>query len=368
MTSRTNDTGVPRRPDDGGGVAIRAAGPGPRHPDRRTTWLILLLARIGSQNARPPTDVLNARLAEAASTEFPLMRARLDGQQWIPASPPVVSIEESGRDPVACAPVGPLDLTSEPPLRVVGDPEGRWLLLCGHHFVFDGLGMAALLQYLLTGSASTAPDYTKRSSPRRPLTEPLRRFLAPADRVAPSPVPPPRESFAPREVAISGKNITARLASACIGAISTHNLSHRRPLKRAGLSLAVGGVDGESATYRRIDVRPGDDVAARVSDALASPAVPPELNGLPPGSFLLRPVLSRFSDTVLISNLGRLDLPLESLEFYPVARGRSAVAVGAAGLTGRPTTVTVRARDLDPHDADSFLESVIANLEPATSS
>jgi hypothetical protein len=324
--------------------------------------VIVLLARIGSEDSHPPPDLLDERLVEAAATEFPLMGARLRGDRWVRSTPPVVSTEENGRDPIACAPIGPFDLTSEPPLRVVTDIEEGWVLLCAHHFAFDGLGMVSLLRYLLTGVASKAPDYTKRTSPSRSLTEPLRRFLAPADRVAPSSVPPARESFASKQISISGPDVTARLASACVEAVRTHNLCHHRRLKRAGLSLAVGGVGGESATYRRIDVRPGADVEARVGAALASPAVPPEVNGLPPGSFLLRPVLSRFSDTVLVSNLGRLDLPLESLEFYPVARGRSAVAVGATGLAGRPATLTVRARDLDDRDTASFLDAMVANL------
>lgn len=360
MTALPDASDVDRRPED---EAIRAAGPAHRHPDRRTAWVIVLLARLGSENVHPPVPLLDARLEEAASTEFPLLRGRLHGDRWVRSTPPVVRVEAHAPDPLAVAPLGPFDLTSEPPLRVMTDRDGGWLLLCAHHFAFDGLGMVSLLRHLLTGSASRAPDYTKRTSPRRNLTEPLRRLLAPAHRVAPSPDPPARESFASAQVEIAGPNVTARLASACVEAARTHNIAQRRPLRRAGLSVAVGGVGGESATYRRIDVRPGDDIEGRVRAALASPAVPPEVNGLPRGSFLLRPVLARFSDTVLVSNLGRLDLPLRSLEFYPVARGRSAVAVGAAGLGGRATTITVRARDLDRRDATSFLDNVITNME-----
>jgi hypothetical protein len=136
-----------------------------------------------------------------------------------------------------------------------------------------------------------------------------------------------------------------------------------RSLARIGLSIAVGGVGKEAATYRRVDLSPSEDVQAAVNHALSDPAVPPEVNGLPPGAFLLRPFLTRFSDTMLISNLGRLDLPVMSVEFFPVARGRSAVSIGAVGLSDRPVTLTLRARDLDPIDAKTLLDRIAVHLE-----
>jgi hypothetical protein len=135
------------------------------------------------------------------------------------------------------------------------------------------------------------------------------------------------------------------------------------PLRRFGLSLAVRGPEGEGATYRRIDVSPDQDIESAVAGALSDPAVPVEVKGLPPGSSLLRPLLKRLSDTVLVSNLGRLDLPVNGLELYPQARGRSAVAVGAAGIDGQPTIITLRARDLDRADATSLLQRIVARLE-----
>ena len=100
-----------------------------------------------------------------------------------------------------------------------------------------------------------------------------------------------------------------------------------------------------------------------VKSALSDPSVPPEMKGMPPGAFLLQPVLQRFSDTLLVSNLGRLDLPgVRRLEFYPVARGRSALAIGAAGLVGGATTLTLRSRTLSPPDAESLLSDIVASL------
>jgi hypothetical protein len=80
--------------------------------------------------------------------------------------------------------------------------------------------------------------------------------------------------------------------------------------------------------------------------------------------WVLEPVVGRFSDSLLVSNLGRREVPgATRLEFFPVARGRSAVAVGAAGLAGGTSTVSVRARDLSPEDAEALLGDLVSRLE-----
>jgi hypothetical protein len=340
--------------------AIAARGPARRHPDRWTAWVIVMLARLEPE-VLAGAPVLTERL-EQAGAAFPLMSARLEGAWWLPADRPGISVVDAG-EPLDRAPLHRFDLRYEPPLRVVVPTDGRWLLLCAHHFAFDGLGMAALLGSLLTGTPPGVPDRrrvrVRRGSPAKAFS----RVLRPADRVVPSAPRPPRESFAARQVQLAGPEVTARLARACAAAVGEHNARGGRPLRRVGLSVAVGGVGGEPATYRRTDVPAGIDVEGAVRRALAEPEVPPELVGLPPGTFLLRPLLWRLSDTFLVSNLGRLELPgVADLEFYPVARGRSAVAFGAAGLPGRPSTLTVRARDLVPEAAERLLERVVENL------
>ncbi len=331
-----------------------------RHPDHRTAWIIVLLVRL-APGGLPPLRVLLDRL-ESAVDGFPLMASRLRGSWWVPAPGPGISVVREG-EPLAQAPLQPFALAQEPPVRVVTSSEGDWLLLCAHHFAFDGLGMVTLLRQLLGGEASTAPDYTKMSSPGRPPIDGLRRLLRPADRIAPSATLPSSDSFVARQVQLSGPGVTARLARACAAAAVAHNAQRGHPMRRIGLSVAVGGVGGEAATYRRLDVIPGQDVEAAVAASLGDPRVPSELVSLPPGSFVLRPVLQRFSDTILVSNLGRLELPgATSVAFYPVARGRSATAVGAVSISGQPTTLTLRARDLSPVDAAALLERVVAEV------
>jgi hypothetical protein len=322
--------------------------------------VIVMLAHL-EPGLAPSAEALLERL-DAATEAFPLLASRLDDGWWWPASGPGVCLMAGGL-PLERAPLGPFDLRREPPLRVLADAGGRWLLLCAHHFAFDGLGMVALLRSLLTGESVPAPDYTKMSSPVRLPTEVVGRLVAPADRVPPSSPTPLDESFVAREVALGGPGVTARLARACAEAVAVHAGRRGRELRRLGISVAVGGTRGEAATYRRVDVPVGGDVEAAVTRALAEEAVPIELGGLPPGAVLLSPLLRRLSDTFLVSNLGRVGLAgVQRLEFYPVARGRSAVAFGAAGLADRPATLTLRARDLTVDDAEALLDRVVEGL------
>lgn len=77
----------------------------------------------------------------------------------------------------------------------------------------------------------------------------------------------------------------------------------------------------------------------------------------------LAPVIERFSDTILVSNLGRHDVAgVTRLDFFPVARGRSAVCFASASITGADTTLTLRARDLSPGTAKRLLQEAAARL------
>lgn len=333
-----------------------------RHPDNRTAWVIVMLARF-EPGGTPPLGLVRERLSSAVTTS-PLIGARLRNGWWMPEWGADVRLTDGG-DPLAQAPLQPFILDQEPPLRVVMPTTRDWLLICAHHFAFDGLSMLSLLRALLTGEEAVAPDFARVSSPRRPPAEEIRRFFRPADRVAPSARVPLRESFAARQVQLPQKGVTAALARACAAAAVAHNAGRGQRLARIGLSIAVGGVDGEAATYRRLDLTPKEDIEAAVSHSLSDPRVPRELVGLPRGAFLLRPALRRLSDTLLVSNLGRVDLPgTTSVEFYPVARGRSAVAFGAAGLRDQPTTLTLRTLNLTSRDTTTLLERVVGELAP----
>jgi hypothetical protein len=118
------------------------------------------------------------------------------------------------------------------------------------------------------------------------------------------------------------------------------------------------------ATYRRIDVPATGDVVGAATAALAQAVEPAEQVKAPRLLKLLSPISDRFSDSILVSNLGRHDVPPATrLDFFPVARGRSAVAFGAAGLTTGERTLAIRARDLDQSDAERLLEAAVARFE-----
>ena len=319
----------------------------------------MLCART-EEGAVPTPGVLLERMA-AAVDDVPLLASRLHGAWWTPGSAPPVVVASG--DLVESAPLHAFDLRHEPPLRVVTSTQRDGLLLAAHHHAFDGLGMASLLRGLLSGDFEAAPDYTSLSSGHHSSARSALRALRPADPIAPFPRVPLAESMVSTTMVLPRQRVTACLARACAEAAVAHNGAQGRPMRRIGLSVAVGRINGEAATYRRVDVSPDDDVEEAVAPALADAAVPAELKGLPWGAFLLRPVLQRFSDTILLSNLGRLDLPgVKQADFYPVARGRSAVAVGAAGVAGGETTLTVRARNLSQPDSAAFLARIIDAL------
>jgi hypothetical protein len=280
-----------------------------------------------------------------------------------------------------------------------------------HHAAFDGLGLVAVLAALLGGPLPAPPAPTGGGRPPAELRGLLGRLARPADRVAPSPRPPAGDALAVREVALSGPGVTARLAAAAVAAAGARNARLGRPWRRVGINLGLAGsgaagapaslaepgqaaagppanrwdpsqagtgapgaagapgpaVAGYRSRYRRVDLRAGAAAGPAVAAALASPREPVDQVWSPRLGRLLGPVARRGSDSLLVSNLGRLAVPgATRLDFFPVARGRSAVAVGAAGLAGGPSTVSLRARDLSTEDAEALLADIVARLEAGT--
>jgi hypothetical protein len=210
------------------------------------------------------------------------------------------------------------------------------------------------------------------------------RLVRPADRVAPSLHRPGREALVVREVDLAGPGVTARVIDAAVAAAGERNQRLGRPWRRVGVNIGLAGpqngpgsggggpaavpgeagaVPGNSSRYRRVDLVPGQAVGPVVADALASSREPLDQVWSPRLGWLLEPVVGRFSDSLLVSNLGRREVPgATRVDFFPVARGRSAVAVGAVGLAGGPVTVSVRARDLSSEDAGALLADLVARL------
>jgi hypothetical protein len=171
-----------------------------------------------------------------------------------------------------------------------------------------------------------------------------------------------------RRLDIDGRGVTARIAAAAVAAVGERNAALGAPWRRIGLSLAIGGPPGagNTASYRRIDLGAGDAVEPGVTAALASPDEPGELVRSTPALRLLAPLADRLSDSLLISNMGRHEIPgLVRFEAYPVARGRSAVAFGAGTAAGGESTLALRAARLSQADTEALLDATLARLSPA---
>ncbi len=259
----------------------------------------------------------------------------------------------------------PFDLAAEAPLRLVASADGTRLGVVGHHAAFDGLALVAVLRALTSGEQPQPVASPPPGEPGSKLPL-LQRLARPADRVAPTIGVWPGDAYATQTVAVSGKGITGQITAAAVAAAAAHNQRHGQRLRKVGLTLAIGGPAGVGnvASYRRIDVRPHDPIPALVQAALASPDEPGEQVSAPKALMaLLEPVVERFSDTLLISNLGRHRLPgVSRVDFFPVARGRSAVCIASATVEGGETTVSLRARDLSPADGRRLLAETCANL------
>lgn len=330
-----------------------------RFPDPRTDWVVVTVATLES-----PIDDLAERLA-ALHDAVPVVGARLQEETWYPGTPPVpVTIEDEPLGHPALD--APFDLAADAPLRLLVGAGGTRLAVVGHHAAFDGLALVAVLRALTSGELPEPVDSPPpgEAGSKVPL---LARLVRPADPVAPTPGVWPGDAYATGTIDVRGKGVTGRLAEACVAATVAHNERHGARLRKIGLTVAVGGPAGVGnvASYRRLDLAPGDPVAPRVDEALASRVEPGEQVSAPKLVMrALEPVVERFSDTILLSNLGRHRVPgVRRLDFFPVARGRSAVCFASAAIEGAETTLTLRARDLSPARARRLLADACARLE-----
>lgn len=331
-----------------------------RHPDQASGWIVVVAARL-----RDPAPVSGApgRLAHLV----PLTAARLRGEAWHAGEPsPIVTVPG---DPLTARELWePLRLDEEAPVRIVLGDHGR-VALAAHHAAFDGLSLLRLLRlaagHVVEDDAPPAPVQRREETRSKSLGGWLRRLREPADRVAPSTPRPSVEARRWQAASLSGPGVSARLAAAAVEALGDHNRTHGQPWGRVGISVAVAGERGMGnlASYRRVAVHVGDDVLATVEHTLAAGPVPPELTRAPRWLRRLGPLAERLGDSFLVSNLGRHELgSMTDVVFFPVARGPSAVAIGAVAGASGPSSISLRARHLGDTDAAHVLDDVIARL------
>lgn len=331
-----------------------------RFPDPRTHWVVVMVATLTA----PITDHADlTRRLDALHAQVSITGARLSGERWVPGTVGAAKVTKG--EPLGQPELDrPFDLTAEAPLRVVLGAEGLRLGLAGHHAAFDGLALLALLT-ALTGGPPPEPVSSPPAGPPGSKFALLQRLVHPADRIAPTSPPSTSDAYASEEIHVTGSSPTARLVQACAGAAAAHNRRLHARWAKVGVTVAKGGPAGVGnvASYRRVDAPTGADLVPIVVGALASPDEPAEQVKASRALRLLVPLVDRFSDSFLLSNLGRHDVPgVSRVDFFPVARGRSAVAFAAASVAGGASTLTVRARDLSPAAARSLLTDASARF------
>lgn len=348
-----------------------------RHPDQRSAWVVGAAIRVAAPGLE--RGVAQERLAALADAH-PILNACRHGNEWVAGrgglrlglQPDDVLESDTLR--------ARIDLTRQAPLRVRLTADGRTLVLACHHAALDGRALTLIAGSLLSDGA--APGDAEAPGSARPAVaakapghgaaggegrlSAVRRLVSPADRVAPSATPASEEVLVAADIPRETKLRVAHVSAACVAAASEWNAKRSAPWRRIGLTIPVGGPDriANVASHRRLDLRAGEDVERAVTAALAArdgPAPEPVQSRIV--MQLLAPVVYRFSDSLLVSNLGRLDLPgAELIDFFPQARGRSAVAIGLSTASGHTPRLTVRARDMAEGDARALLAATIDHL------
>lgn len=329
-----------------------------RFPERQTTWVVVMKVYLKVD----PID-LDERLV-ALAAHVPLAGARLQGEEWW-ADKPTPVLHATGDPLQHPEALREFDLENEGPLRIILG-ENKELALIAQHAAFDGLAMVALVRFLLGGPVPE-PVTSEPAGPADGLQPYLKRLVRPAHAVAPSAVKPSIETLVSCTTRVTGRQTTGRMAAAFVAACVSHNARRDQPFRRVGITIPIAGPVagvGNVAGYRRIDISPHDSVVEAVVEAIKDKQEPQLQVRSTRYLKLTRPLVPRLSDSILASNLGGHAVEgAHRIDFYPVARGRSAVACGFTTVTGEESAMTLRARRLDVGDAQRILDEAAERFE-----
>jgi hypothetical protein len=260
-------------------------------------------------------------------------------------------------------------------IALLRGPSPR-LVLAGHEGAIDGLGLVALLGVVLGDSVTSGARGVGDASPRGSVLlsaagRIVEAFCYPPARVARSGSSEVGEHLVARTAPrLTGG--TAQLMAAALRAVAAWNrergVRSRRLVLAIGASHRAGGQIGVGydAAWFRLRLKTGTDVEARRALDTADPRpVPPPVESGAVLTTANRVLSRRLGSTLLVSNLGPLAGPpsLLSTVFYPVAYGRSGVALGALTL-GDVTTLGLRARgrDFGVPDVESLADSMVREI------
>jgi len=272
-----------------------------------------------------------------------------------------------------------------PRVRVARSPAS--VLVAAHHSALDGLGLLGLLGIVL--------DAPVRSSVRGLSAEggspAAGRFLRrAAGRLREAALSPPLRIAPDRRGAGGGDHLvetqvpsvtggTPTLLAAVARAVDAWNDAHGT--KSGPVTIAVGlsrrpgstpTLEDESAFARVVMTgRTPDAARSALHAAPPEPAAPPGSRALGLVARLGRPLSGRLGSTLLVSNLGRIDVPDEvrSIAFWPVATARSGVSLGVTSV-GAGTVLGLRARRafFTRTGAERLLATIAASLTPLSAS
>lgn len=244
-------------------------------------------------------------------------------------------------------------------MRVAVRDDGRRLAVGAHHGAVDGLGLVAVV-----AAALGQPLHTRaRGIGDRPARSGfIRSSLA---RLGEALVdPPPRfggrgEDSSVEDLSELTRPLLAR-GTAHLAAAAARVFGDRghdgRPLIVIGASRRSGSLPAadRQTAYLRLRV-PADIEVDEVRRGLA--AVDPEPDFPATSARGVGPVVAhllrrRLGATALLSNLGRIDGPVDSVAMFPACSGPRAAAIGLASTSGS-TTLSLRTRraefDADEH-------------------
>jgi hypothetical protein len=238
-------------------------------------------------------------------------------------------------------------------LRVALRADGRRLAVGAHHGAVDGLGLVAVAGVALgeplrtmaqgIGVRAARSGFLRSSAARlrEALVDPPPRFRGAGE-------PDAREDLSELSRPLVERG-TAHLAVAVADVFG--RLGHR------GLPLLVVGASRRISTLPQADrqtayLRLRVPIGASTRDvrrALAATDPEPDFpatsaRGL--GPRVTRLVRRRLGATALLSNLGRIEGPVDSVAMFPACSGPHAVAVGLASTSGS-TTLTLRTRRVE---------------------
>ena len=252
------------------------------------------------------------------------------------------------------------------------------VLLAAHHGAVDGLGLLGLLGVACGSRAVSSARGVGAAPPRGSITgwaaaRTLRALASPPPRVAPA----RRRSgetghWLARSAVPTLSGGTAQLAAAAVRALADWNGERAEPIFPAIVAIGASHRSGAEITFDnqaawlRVALESGEEENSAAVLAAAEPQpVAPPWSGTGLASAAIALVAGRMGSTLLVSNLGSVTgiEALDSLAFWPVAYGRSAVAVGAATVAGETTlTIRVPSRAFAAQDAERLVGAVAAQL------